>query len=85
MKISTYQGAQQLFFFLAFYLFRATSTAYGGAQARGQIGATATATRDLSHACDLHHSSRPCWILNPLSEARDGTCNLRDPSRIRFR
>ena len=33
--------------------------------------ATATATLDLSHICDAHHSSRQRWILNPLSEARD--------------
>ena len=26
---------------------------------------TATTTRDLSHVCDLHYSSWPCWILNP--------------------
>ena len=32
---------------------------------------TAMATQDLSHVCDLHHSSRQCQILNPLSEARD--------------
>ena len=25
---------------------------------------TAAATRDLSHICDLHHSSQQCWILN---------------------
>ena len=30
---------------------------------------TATATRDPSRACDLHHSARQCRILNPLSEA----------------
>ena len=29
---------------------------------------------DLSHICDLHHSSRPHWILNLLSGARDQTC-----------
>ena len=34
---------------------------------------TATATEDLSHVCDLHHSSRQCRILNPRSEARDQT------------
>ena len=28
--------------------------------------ARATATRDLSRICDLHHSSRQCRILNPL-------------------
>ena len=32
---------------------------------------TATVTRDPSCICNLHHSSRPCRILNPLSEARD--------------
>ena len=32
---------------------------------------TATAMPDLSHVCDLHHSSWQHWILNPLSEARD--------------
>ena len=45
-------------------LFRATPAAYGGSQARGHIRAvapgraTATAMQDLSHVCDLHHSSR---------------------------
>ena len=32
--------------------------------------AIATATRDLSLICDLHHSSQHHQILNPLSEAR---------------
>jgi len=31
----------------------------------------ATTTPDPS--CNLHHSSRQCQILNPLSEARDRT------------
>ena len=39
---------------------------------------TATATRDLSHVCDLHHSSPQRQILNPRSKARDGTCVLMD-------
>ena len=38
--------------------------------------ATATATRDLSHVCDLHHSSQQSRILNPLSKAKDWTRNL---------
>ena len=56
--------------------------AYGGFQARGLFGATAaglvkaTATPDLSHVRDLHHSSEQCQILNPLSGARDSTLNL---------
>ena len=35
--------------------------------------ATATATPDVSHVCNLHHSIRHHQILNPLSEARDRT------------
>ena len=41
--------------------------------------------QDPSCVCDLHHSSWQRWILNTLSEARDGTHNLVVPSRIRFR
>ena len=44
----------------------------------------ATAMRDLSHICSLHHSSRQCQILNLLSEARDRTCVLMDTSQICF-
>ena len=72
------------------FLFRVTPTAYGGSQARGLVGATtasnttATATPDPSRTCDLHHSSWQRWILNPLSEARDQTCELMDASQIRF-
>jgi len=46
--------------------------------------ASATAMPDPSHTCDLHHSSRQRWILNPLSEANDQTCNLMVPSWILF-
>jgi len=45
---------------------------------------TATATRGLSHICGLHHSSQQCQVLNPLREARDGTCILMDTSQIRY-
>ena len=64
--------------------------AYGGSQVSGGIGAaaaslcTATAMSDPTFVCDLHHSSQPRRILNPLSEARDRTCLLRDPSQIHF-
>ena len=44
----------------------------------------ATAMRDLSHVCNLHHRSQQCWILNPLCKARDRTHNLMVPSGIRF-
>ena len=43
---------------------------------------TATATPDLSHVCNPHHSSRQCPILNPLSEAKDRTRVLMDTSRV---
>ena len=71
--------------FLFFFLFRA---AQAGSQARGRIRAAAatcitdTATWGLRCTCDLHHSSGQHQILNPLSEAREGTCILMDPSRV---
>ena len=46
--------------------------------------AMATAMWDPSPVCDLHHSSWQHRILNPLSEARDQTCNLVVPSQIHF-
>ena len=55
-----------------------------GVQSELQLPAYATATQDPSHICNLHHSSRQCRILNPLSKARDLTCNLMVPNWIRF-
>ena len=43
---------------------------------------TATAMPDPSWVHDLHHNSWQCWILNPLSGARDQTCILMDTSWI---
>ena len=63
-----------LFVFCLFAFFRAAAAAYGDSQARGLIGAVATG---------LHHSSQQRQILNPLSKARDRTCNLMVPSQIR--
>ena len=45
---------------------------------------TATAMEDPSHVFDLHHSSRQCQSLNPLSKARDQTQTLMVPSWILF-
>lgn len=45
---------------------------------------TAIASQDLSRICNLHHSSRQRWILNPLGQARDQTHNLTVPSQIYF-
>ena len=43
---------------------------------------TATVTWDPSRIFGVHHSSWQCWVLNPLSKARDQTCNLMFSSRI---
>ena len=57
----------------------ATPFTYGSSWARGQIRATAVAYATamvrayLSFFWDLRHSLQQCWILNPLSKARDGT------------
>ena len=55
-----------------------------GVQAELQLPACATAivTQDLSCTCDLCHSSQQCWILNPVSKARDQTRILMDTSRV---
>ena len=44
---------------------------------------TATAMWDPSCVYNLHHSSRQCQILNPLSKARDRTHILMDPGQVR--
>ena len=55
----------------------AAPMAYGSSQARSWIGAaaevyaTATATSDPSHICDIHCSLWQPQTLNPMSEARD--------------
>ena len=80
------------YFYFLFFCFSAISwaapMAYGGSQARGLIRAIvpayarATATRDQSRICDLHHRSWQRQILNPQSKARDLTHNFMVPSRI---
>ena len=41
---------------------------------------TTTVMQNLSHVCDLHHSSQQHQILNPLSKAMDQTHILMDTS-----
>ena len=55
-----------------------------GVESELQLPATATASQHLSHVCDLHQSSQPRQIVNPLSKARDRTCNLLVSSQIHF-
>ena len=65
-------------------LFMATSAAFGSFRVRDWISAAAEtytiaiATPDLSHICNPCHSLSQCWILNPLSEARDQIHILRE-------
>ena len=72
-------SSDKLFFLSFFLFFNGCTCAYERPQARGQIGATATATLDPSRICDLHRSLRQRRILNPLREARDQTRILTDP------
>ena len=73
---------------LIFFLFRAAPThmevprLWVESELHLLAFATATATWDPSCICDLHQSSQQCWILNPLSEARDRTHILMDTSRV---
>ena len=63
-----------------FFFVRAAPMAYGGSQLEVepelQLPAYATAMPDPSRIYDLPHSSQQHLILNPLSEARDGTRKL---------
>ena len=45
---------------------------------------TDTAMLDPSCICNLHCSSWQYWILNPMSGARDQTCNLMDTSWVHY-
>ena len=70
---------QAVYFFL---FFRATPKAYGssrlGVKSELQLLAYATAMQDPSLICNLQHNSQQCWILNPLSKAREQTHILMD-------
>ena len=79
-------------FCCCFVFFRAALTTHRCSQDRGQNGTAAAglchshrAMGDLSHVCDLHHSSQWRQIPYPLMEARDQTCILMDTSRVCYR
>ena len=48
------------------------------------IYTTATAKLDLSHICNLRHSSWQPWICNPVSKARVQTQVLMDTSWVLY-
>ena len=74
------------FFFLGLYL-RNMDVPRLGVESELQLPALQLQPQqwDLNHICDLCHCSQQCWILNPLSEARDWTCILMGTSRVRYR
>ena len=67
------------------FLFRATPVAHGASQARGLSRAIAAGLHHShSYVGSRHHSSQQAQILNPLSKAKDRTCNLTVPSQFCF-
>ena len=83
---SVEKHVSSFFFFLFFFgLFMATLMAFGHSHARSLIRAvtagqhhnhTAATTPNLSHICNLHHSSWQRRILDLLTDARDWACIL---------
>ena len=76
--IKVFTNQEKVFFFSFYFFFlRAIPAAYGsqklGVKLELQQPAYATAMWDPSHTCNLCHRLRQCWILNPLSKARDQT------------
>ena len=74
------------FFFFFFFCFLGAHSQHMEACIESELQllayTTATARQDPSCICDLHHSSRQCRILNPLSEVRDQTRILMDPTQV---
>ena len=82
------RNTKKNYFFFTFFIFRAhlrhTEVPRLGVELELQLPAytSATAKQDPSHICDLHHSSWQCGIPNLLSEAREWTHILMDPSWV---
>jgi len=75
------------FFFFLFCLFRALPEAYENSQAKSGIGASAAGLRHSHSNVGSKlpfHTSWQCWILNPLSEAREQTHILMDISQVHY-
>ena len=73
------------FFFLGGHLYHVGVPRLGiESELQLPVYTTATATRDLSHVCNLHLSSWQHQIFNPLSKARGQTQILMDTSGICF-
>jgi len=70
-----------IFIFLFIAIPMANGTFWAGVKSELQLQGytTATATPDPSCIFDLCCNLQQCWILNPLSEARDQTHILTNP------
>ena len=90
ISLETSRASLPIFFFFGFYFLGPQvwhmEVPKIGVKSKLQLLAYATATAmwDLSHVCDLHHSSWQCRIPHALSKARDQTLILMDTSQIHF-
>ena len=53
-----------------------------GVKLKLQLPAYTTVMPDLSHICNLYHSSQLYWILNPQCGTRNWTCILMDTTQF---
>ena len=69
------------------FFFQAASLAYASSQVELELQLLtypiAVAVWDLSHICDIHHSSQQRWILDPLSKDSDPSI-LMETSRVHY-
>ena len=67
---------------------RGSPATYGSSQAQGPIGAVATPQQQQHQiqatSATYTAAHRKYKIINPLSEARDGTCILMDTSWVHY-
>ena len=85
LTMSTPRDSWSFIYLFTYCLFRATPVVYGGSQARDQNQSCSCWPTPQPQQCGiwaasvtLHHSSWQHRILNPMSEARDGTHILVD-------
>jgi len=81
---NTQPSALQVFLFFVFVFKGLTPVIWRFPGKGSNRSCSCWPTPQPSQVCNLHHSSRQRWTLNPLNKARDQTCILMDPSQIRF-
>jgi len=65
LKLRMFNGASHWEFLFIYLLFRATSVAYGGSQARGQIGAVAAGHNHSNTRSEPHLQPTPQLMATP--------------------